>query len=121
MCVLMQRQMATWSRWAGAWISRKGRWFARAFRRDSRATTGTWTSSVTTGETLTKLLYRTHTMAAAAVSAVALPPNVGWQLSEPVRKEFETRVDFCMYFGSAIKSACERGIFSVKEGNVVAD
>jgi hypothetical protein len=72
-------------------------------------------------EKLTELLCRTHTMAAAAVAAAALPPNVGRKLSEPVRKEFETRVDRCMYFGSAIKSAHDRGIFSVDDGNVAAD
>jgi hypothetical protein len=72
-------------------------------------------------EKLTELLYRTHTMAAAAVAAVALPPSVGQTLSEPVRKEFETRIDRCMYFGSAIKSAHDRGVFSMEDDNVVAD
>jgi hypothetical protein len=50
-------------------------------------------------------------MAAAAVAAVALPPDVDRKLSEPVKKEFETRVHRCMYFGSAIKSAHDRGYF----------
>jgi hypothetical protein len=62
-------------------------------------------------EKLTELVYRTHTMAAAAVAAVALPPDVDRKLSEPVKKEFETRVHRCMYFGSAIKSAHDRGYF----------
>jgi predicted transcriptional regulator len=67
---------------------------------------------------IAEMINRTHTMAAAAVAAIALPLGTGRRLKTAEAEEFKQRVFSSVYFGNDIKTGHDNGTLTAGDDNV---